>query len=923
MSTDRPFCAILIEHDPKDIRSHSILRFFAEDLSEFEKTEFVSSIFESGSWILPTEISSSSGSIELKNYTKEKFHKIFDEWAIKRIEFSVSLKNEIRNFFIPINLLVEFREALFSVRNLDFPIELMSVFEKLVCESNSNYLNNYFENSFWLVIEEFNADEIEIFFTYFSNLYVKNNSLNLKSFLYSFLNRLAYSSKIFLLSQDFTNTLRKLSKSLKDNNNQNDYTTIISIFLIELIEKKELNLSNSSFDKIIIDSLSTLKKGEPENLDFYRFLERFNYQFKNLDFNLEANTLFENLQININLANNSDLRKKNALAQHYLKNTEKYCELLFFYLEHCSKILVNEIFIEFVRLIDELRVTFSTLLWFEEYLNFDIVKGKIIGTIPNGFNVEIEKDFFNKRVEDKKLSTLCTEEFVLQNGFGFLNFKSLKDFPKTSNFYNSGKNITQKSTKTIIDAAKISEPESFFISSVNYSSANKWNVPTFLPFNNTLSILISKYDLKAFFSSIELLLIEKAHEYLNLESPFLGKTTLINKVLYFNFNHDYKINFDRKQFWSILETIRPTLYNLIYLNHTKNEESFKKIISIYENNQIVTGLVTSMIKGGMVVEIFGKEVFLPGSQIDVKSVLDYNFYVDKLMDFRVIKVDYRSKNVVVSHKILIEEKNEILREQSLLKLEKGTVLKGRVKNITYYGVFIDLGGIDGLIHISDLSWGRIIHPDEIIKLDDEINVVILDFDENKKRITLGLKQLLIHPWDTFTKDLKVGDIVEGRVVDILNYGAFIELAFGVEGLIHISEMSWNQSQNNAHDLLNIGDDLVAVVIIFDRKDRKLSLSIKQLTSDPLFDKYAKGTKHRAIVIKVVNIGIVVQLEKGVEGFIHISKMSFIKKIKHPLEFAKVGETIDIYILSLNKETRKIGIGIVKNKSENKRIKKIN
>jgi len=877
MNTDKTFSVILHEYDPKDIRSHNILRFFVEDLTENEKIEFVAALFYRNSWILPTEISKISDSIRLKNYTKNTFLEIFNDWTSKRINFSNSLKIEIKNYFIPATLLLEYREVLFSIRNLNFPDELMLVYEKLICESNANYLNKYFAVSFWEVIEDFSTEEIEIFFTYFANLYIKGRSSNLKSFLYYFLNGLAYSSKIFLLSQKFIILLKSLSTSIFENNAKNDYTTIISFLLIELIEKKELDLSDYRFNVIVKDTLAGLKKGDFDNLDFYRFLEHFNYPFNDFDFNIEVKSLFEKLRTNIYLANNSDLRKKCSLAHHYIMSADDYCELLYFYLEHCTEVYVNLYFIEFVKLVDDLRISFSSLLWFDEYLNFDTINGKIIGVIPEGFSVEIDKDEFNKKIVEKDLIGYCTEEFVSQYGYGFLNFKSLKDFPRASGYYASGKTIAQKKSESILEIAKVSKSEPFFILKVNYSITNQWTIATLFPYNNILQTLVAKYEIKALFTPIELFLIEKAHIYLGIESPFLKKTTILNRISYFK--HDYKINFNELQFWDLFKKLRPSLFEKIYINHQKSEDSFDRVVNAYENNQTVMGLITMIVKGGLSVDILGKEAFLPGSQIDFKTVIDFNTYVGKTMDFRILKVDKKFKNVVISHKALIEEQNLNQKERALSKLEKGSVMKGRVKNITNYGVFVDLGGFDGLIYISDLSWGRINHLDEIVKLDDEINVLILDFDNAKSRISLGLKQLTNNPWDANTFIYNVGDIVVGKVVDIVIYGAFIEIESGIEGLVHVSEIIWNQTKyENVNDLLKIGDDVVAIIQTIDRKERKMSLSIKELTPDPWFEKYAQGTIHRAVILKILNYGIIVQLNNGPEGMIHNSKYRNIKKL---------------------------------------------
>ncbi len=351
----------------------------------------------------------------------------------------------------------------------------------------------------------------------------------------------------------------------------------------------------------------------------------------------------------------------------------------------------------------------------------------------------------------------------------------------------------------------------------------------------------------------------------------------------------------------------------LVLSHKKARtlRSWERINKAKENDEIIKGFVKCRTKGGLIVDVFGIEAFLPGSQIDVKPIRDYDIYVGKTMDFKVVKINHEYKNVVVSHKALIEAELEIQKAEIIAKLEKGQILEGTVKNITSYGVFVDLGGVDGLIHITDLSWGRINHPEEIVKLDEKINVVILDFDENKKRIALGLKQLTPHPWDSLDPNLKIGDKVKGKVVVIADYGAFIEIASGVEGLIHVSEMSWSQHLRTAQDFLKVGDEVEGVILTLDREDRKMSLGIKQLIPDPwanILEKYAVGTKTAATVRNFTNFGIFVELEEGVDGLIHISDLSWSKKIKHPAEFTKIGESIDVVVLDVDKDNRRLSLG---------------
>lgn len=336
-----------------------------------------------------------------------------------------------------------------------------------------------------------------------------------------------------------------------------------------------------------------------------------------------------------------------------------------------------------------------------------------------------------------------------------------------------------------------------------------------------------------------------------------------------------------------------------------------RVNDVLRTGEIITGYVKCRTKGGLIVDVFGIEAFLPGSQIDVKPIRDYDVYVGKNMEFKVVKINEEFRNVVVSHKALIEAELEEQKKQIISGLEKGQVLEGIVKNITSYGVFIDLGGVDGLIHITDLSWGRVSHPEEMLELDQKINVVILDFDDDKKRIALGLKQLQPHPWDSLDTNLNVGDKVSGKVVVMADYGAFIELATGVEGLIHVSEMSWSQHLRSAQDFMSIGDTVEAVILTLDREDRKMSLGIKQSMPDPWNDietKYAVGSKHSAKVRNFTNFGVFVELEEGVDGLIHISDLSWQKKIKHPSEFCKVGEGMDVIVLEIDRENRRISLG---------------
>ena len=341
--------------------------------------------------------------------------------------------------------------------------------------------------------------------------------------------------------------------------------------------------------------------------------------------------------------------------------------------------------------------------------------------------------------------------------------------------------------------------------------------------------------------------------------------------------------------------------------------AWQDIESAFENDSVIEGLVKRRTKGGLIVDIYGVEAFLPGSQIDVKPIRDFDIYVGKKMEVKVVKINHANDNVVVSHKVLIEKDLEKQKAEILNNLEKGQVLEGVIKNMTNFGVFIDLGGVDGLLHITDISWGRINHPEEVLQLDQKVQIVVLDFDDDKKRISLGMKQLTSHPWDSLAGNLEVGSKVQGKIVNVADYGAFLELAPGVEGLIHVSEMSWSQHLRNPADFVKVGDEIEAVVLTLDKDERKMSLGIKQLTEDPwtkedMSTKYAVGTKHKGVVRNLTNFGLFLEMEEGIDGLVHVSDLSWTKKIKHPSEFVKVGDELDVAVLELDVENRRLALG---------------
>ncbi len=434
---------------------------------------------------------------------------------------------------------------------------------------------------------------------------------------------------------------------------------------------------------------------------------------------------------------------------------------------------------------------------------------------------------------------------------------------------------------------------------------------------DTLDVLESQAELEKLYDQTLSTISEK--EVIDGEVIALNKREVVINIGFksdgiisrneFRYNLDLKVGDKVEVFVESQEDKKGQLI----LSHKKARalRSWDRVNEALDNNEIIKGYIKCRTKGGMIVDVFGIEAFLPGSQIDVKPIRDYDMYVGKTMEFKVVKINPEFKNVVVSHKALIEAELEQQKKEIISKLEKGQVLEGTVKNITSYGVFIDLGGVDGLIHITDLSWGRVSHPEELVELDQKLNVVILDFDNEKKRIALGLKQLTSHPWDSLDEKLKVGDVVKGKVVVMADYGAFVEIAPGVEGLIHVSEMSWSQHLRSAQDFLKVTDEVDAMILTLDREERKMSLGIKQLKPDPwekIEEKYSVGTKHSAIVRNFTNFGVFVEIEEGIDGLIHISDLSWTKKIKHPAEFTSIGDNTDVVVLEIDKENRRLSLG---------------
>jgi small subunit ribosomal protein S1 len=916
------FTPILNIYNPKDYRSHAILKYFSEGLSENENILFVEEILKRGSWLLPTEISRISNSSELKHKTETYFYQIFDKWVSNRIQYSNSISPRTKNPYITIDLHFEFREALLSIKNLGFTSDALYILEKLVLNSNPIYLEKFLNSAFWVIIEEYEEKDIELFLNYFFNIYISQRYANLNDFLYNSLNKLAFSHKIYYLSNEFLSLLNELSKAIEETQDTSNYKQLISILLIDLIRNKKLELADSKYEPLIKATLNSLEKGNYDNLDFLLFLKRFKYSFTEFNVTLESEELFGKMNdwlININKRNNEE---KRSLLHHLLNSSNQYFELLLFYQELTTEENAQAYITRFVNLIDKSRIAFSSILWYDEFLNFTPISGEIQFLNGPGFEIKIDDQLFNKKILDNNLQTLINDDFVLHFGFGFLHHMSLTGYPKTKLYFrNFARSKQARIEINPKDREQMEEINKFYISKLNYSASNKKNVLILSPFKESIHKIVTKYELKAFFHSVELYLIETANNYLKIQSPFPKKSNSFKLIVSpININ-EYKLNLSEENFWRILKDLRPILYQTIYLNHRVMEVAVKKISYAYVNNQTVNGLIKSRSKGGMIVEVFGVEAFLPGSQIDTKVVTDYDSYLGKKMEFKIVKINKEINNFVVSHKAVSSLNQEILKQSFLNNIEVGQVIEGNVKNIVGYGVFVDINGVVGMIHKSDLSWDTTIIPEKFVEMGQKLKVIVLDFDSNKERITLGLKQLSVDPWTKLGSKIKVGDKIKSEVVEVVEFGAFVEIIPGVKGLVHISEMNWNKNLKNAKDLLKKGDVVEAIILSLNIEDKKISLGMKQLINSPkvmLNDSsiFAENSLLIGTIVNLLENGAIIKLTNGPKAF--CPKRHLIKS--DGSEF-KINDVLNIKILECNWRKKRIIVSHVGTYTSVSNIKK--
>jgi small subunit ribosomal protein S1 len=810
-------------HNPRDKRSHSILRFFSEDLTEGEKIEFVRAIFNRGSWTLSTEISRSSNSDELNLETKNILKQILEDWVQKRIEHSKSrLTSETKNPYVPKKYSYEFREAIIAIKDLNFHEDLLLIIEKFIDGCHPAYLDKFVNRAFWLAIDEFNTKELEAFFLHFSRLYIKNDSENIGHFLYVFLRNLAYSTKIFFISESFSTSLVELSQKIKAFDDYKNYSSLISVLLIDFIRLKELDLSKAEYNRMILPTMNRLEKGNLDNLELFSFLNKFNYEFKGYNFKEDIDSLLYSIEVNLNKIKGDLESTKKAILHHFVKSSDEYLELLVFqlgFLEEPSRHIELK---RFINLIDRLRTSFMEVMWFKEYDNFVPIKGSILSALPDGFGVELDTCYISEFLKRKNFPELEKDEFIKENLVGFANKKTFKKNTDLNEFHTYLENNKEKKNYKNANAESISQINLFQISGVNYSSSNKGSVLNLMPFSESIYNLVYGYRIKSFFSCVDIFLANEACDLLEVVSPFGSRqnSQIFSRMLPSLLKPQIKLDLNQDEFWKILEFHRPHIFHETFIKIRDNQKRFKKLTEIYEEDKIVQGIIQSTTKGGFYVIIEGYQTFLPGSQIQHYGTPDYDSYINKTMEFKIVKIYHEYKSVVISHIAVNEEENSNKRKNLISKLKKGLILTGIAKNITSYGVFIDLGGIDGLIYISDLSWSRVEHPSDVVSLGEEIQVIVIDFDLENNKIELGLKQLKPHPWDSVSSKIFKGNTVKGKISKLLNAGAIIEILPGVEGLAHISNIS-----NTLYSRLKVGEEILVKVIFVDPSKKKLRFSL--------------------------------------------------------------------------------------------------
>ena len=909
------FESLFKKHDPNSQESYGILKFFAEDLNDEQLLEFVNHLEIKGSILLLSEIGfiSQNNSVRLKIFSVIEIK--FKNWVNEEINY----KKEI---FSPRPRLttikkIEFTNFLLSFNKIGFSNEIELLFKEFIFNSHNVLCRKYFETSFHSLFSSITIEFVKTLGIFlFSLKKDETDFININESIFFYLKELAFSRFIFDIDTDFLDTLNKFRDKLLKNSTL-EKSSIWSLLLTEMIIKKELDFEKIKYGDRINNLLHQLQNSHSfELLDLLHFLERFNYNFKDYNFHSQLNYFLYSVDFR-EPENNKQNSSRLLYIDYIIGNSNLICDYIIFHIKYLSKEKIIDQIEAIIFQFKKIKHEFIDLIGFNNYNKFLKIEGekfrknKIISngeTIFKGFLIKIlDAEIITKSISHgtfvrDKCHNLNFLDSQINNGY-------LPPLSNKNKIFNSNR----------LEKINISNPNSEFfqITKIRYAPSNNGQVFTLTPFSKDLEQLSLIFEIDNLFGKFDLWILDQTLMMYKSNSKFLG-ISLPSISYHFNFQFGVNkiINSDINSFRKLIESNFPQLFKKVIVKIEKKKDTLSEIKKIFDLDETVKGIITNRVigKGGYNVLYKNLNGFLPGSLLDL-SYFENSHESKKIIKseiyFKIVSIDEEQNSFILSHKAVTKQEKLKMKEKLFSILEKGLIVEGLVKNIKDYGAFVDIGGIDGLIHITDLSWGRISHPEEILELDQKINVVILDFDAEKKRIALGLKQLQPHPWDSLDTNLNIGDKVSGKIIEIEDYGAFIELATGVEGLIHVSEMSWSRYLGSARDFMSIGDTVEAVILTLDREDRKMSLGIKQSMTDPWNDietKYAVGSKLSVEVLKFTNFGVFVELEEGVDGLIHISDLSWQKKIKHPSEFCKVGEGMDVIVLEMDRENRRISLG---------------
>ncbi len=900
-------------HNPSQQNSHGIIKFYAERLDELTLKELITELFNANEFTLASEISKLSYYENLIAFTQELLLVKIKDFLHNELIFHSKIPQNNYTIKLTVRKQFEFVSYFSSIFQLGFSYKFKKLISDFILNGHKILTIKIFDAILKSTLKHISYNLNEKIGLYLFGIQTKNDIEfeKVNAIINIYFKENVISGIIFNLSVEFTSILKLKKNELFEINNHNIYS-FENYFLIEISLNKNLDLNTDVYINFINTWLLKFENKIFHQIDLLNFLAKFNYQFHNFNFLAKIQALEKKLddlceqcespeQINIQKLN---------FAKYLVEHHRNICNYLIFHLEKLEKKdLITEL-INITLLIKRIKSKLNILIGFEDFNEFNIIQGvkrrkknfKIGYQNKDSYLIEI----LNRDYKEKSVDII---NYLDKKGYDLENRITLKNieygFSKKVSFSNeSNKNLPVK--------VDLSNPnlELFYIEDINYNINNSGQMFTLSIDAKGIYSRIKSISLSRFFGKVEFWILKQI--LLQCRYSIFSDDFLYKIEVFYGYKPSNNIHLDlnNNDVYQFIKSNYPIFYGIIQ-SCRKKTESWNSIISAYNKNQICKGRVIRQSNQGVIVDVFGIETFLAGNQIETHKIIGYDDYLDKEIDFKIIYLNENTLNIKISRRVIYESRFKEEKKQIYSNLEKGLVLVGSVKNITSYGIFIDLGGVDGLIHITDLSWGRITHPDEVLTLNQQVNVVILDFDVEKDRIALGLKQLQPHPWDCLDSNIKVGDTINGKVVVINKYGAFIEIKAGIEGLIHVSEMSWSQYMRAAQDFLKIGDSVKAVVLTIDPDERKMSLSIKQLMPDPWNDienKYTVRKRYHSKVRNFTSFGVFVELEEGIDGLIHISDLSWQKKIKHPSEFCKVGDTIDVLVLEIDRDNRRISLG---------------